>query len=99
MEAERAISVSRDQMYDLIREVPMVRLAAQFSLSGTGLAKICRRFEVPYPPCGYWAKVAAGKEVVVAPLPPPSPGTPDSVRTVPTERPVPPTLPEKVPTD
>lgn len=33
----------------------MSRLSERFGLSGNGLAKICRRLDVPYPPRGYWA--------------------------------------------
>jgi hypothetical protein len=34
-----------------------------------GLGKICSRFEIPVPPLGYWAKLAAGKHVTRIPLP------------------------------
>lgn len=58
----------------------MVRLAQQFGISGNGLAKICRRLAVPYPPRGWWAKKAAGHKVHHTQLPPAKPGTPEMVR-------------------
>lgn len=48
----------------------MSRLAPRWGLSGNGLAKICDRMGVPYPPRGHWAKKAAGKEVEALSLPP-----------------------------
>jgi len=46
----------------------MSRLAEQYGISDNGLAKICRREDIPYPPRGYWAKHAAGKAPERAPL-------------------------------
>jgi hypothetical protein len=43
-------------------------VARQLGISDRGLAKICVRHAVPFPPRGYWAKVAAGK-VVASPEP------------------------------
>ena len=89
-------TLSRNELHTLVWQTPILRLAEQFSLSGNGLAKICRRLEIPYFPRGHWAKLAAGKKVTVAPLPKPSAGTPDSVRITPTERPPTPDLPDDV---
>src|SRR5262245_55959545 len=61
--------VSRDELYRLVWETPMVRLGQQIGISGNGLAKICRRLDVPYPPRGWWAKKGAGNRVLIAPLP------------------------------
>lgn len=66
---------SREQLYQAVWETPTVRLAQQFGLSGNGLAKICRRLDVPYPPRGWWAKKAAGHNVRQSPLPRAKPGT------------------------
>ena len=81
---EEAQQLTREQLYKLVWEKPMVRLAEQFGISGNGLAKICRRLDVPYPPRGWWAKLAAGKSVTVGKLPPAQPGTPTEVRIAPT---------------
>jgi len=49
----------------------MSRLGVQYGISGIGLAKICARLNVPYPPRGYWARKAAGQKVVQLRLPDP----------------------------
>ena len=66
MESKR---VSRDELYGLVWTTPMSRLASEFGITGNGLAKICDRLDVPYPPRGYWAKKVAGKPVVTFKLP------------------------------
>lgn len=59
----------REELYRLVWEVPISRLAELYGLSDNGLAKICRRLNVPYPPRGWWAKKAAGHQVKPIPLP------------------------------
>ena len=51
----------------------MSRLAEQYGISGNGLAKICRRLNIPYPARGWWARKAAGQKVKTADLPPATP--------------------------
>jgi hypothetical protein len=48
----------------------MKTLAAQYSISDVGLSKACRRYDIPVPERGYWAKPRAGKKVHRRPLPP-----------------------------
>lgn len=62
----------------------MARLAESYGISGNGLAKICQRLNVPYPPRGYWAKKAAGKKVISYRLPEAKADTPDDVTIYPT---------------
>jgi len=47
----------------------MQRLSKEFGLSDVGLAKACRRYAIPVPPRGYWAKKQAGHTVSQTPLP------------------------------
>lgn len=54
---------TREQLYGLVWERPIQQLAQSFSMSDVGLAKICRKANVPLPPRGYWAKLQAGKFV------------------------------------
>ena len=61
-----------------------MRLGPQYGITGTGLAKICERLNVPYPPAGYWLRVNAGKSPEKAILPPAGEGTPDDVTISPT---------------
>lgn len=70
---------SREKLYTLVWGTPMSRLGTEFGITGTSLAKICDRLEVPYPPLGYWAKKEAGKPVVTSKLPARSDGTPQWV--------------------
>jgi hypothetical protein len=60
---------TRQELYDLVWSVPMMRLAARFEVSGRGLAKICQRAHIPVPKPGYWAKVQAGQPMAKVPLP------------------------------
>ena len=41
----------------------MSRLAEQHGISGNGLAKVCDRLGVPYPPRGFWARKTAGQKL------------------------------------
>lgn len=84
------VEVSREELYRQVWQTPMSRLAAQYGISGNGLAKICDRLSVPCPPRGYWAKVAAGIEVAKYRLLPARGDTPDSVTITPTPPPPPP---------
>lgn len=69
-------TISRDDLYAQVWAEPMSRLANRCKISGTGLAKICRRLDIPYPPRGHWARKAAGKKVSQTPLPALRQGTP-----------------------
>jgi hypothetical protein len=63
--------MTRAELYALVWDRPITKLAAEFGLSDVGLRKICRRHDVPTPPIGYWAKKASGKPVKAIPLPRP----------------------------
>lgn len=85
----KAATVSREELFRQVWTTPMSRLARDYGISGNGLAKICDRLRVPYPPRGYWAKKAAGKKVVQYRLPDREDGTPQSATISPTPPPVP----------
>ncbi len=53
--------LTRQELYDQIWTEPMTAVAKKYGLSAVGLAKICRSFEIPKPPVGYWARLVAGK--------------------------------------
>jgi hypothetical protein len=59
---------TRQELYDLVWSVPLIKLAARFGVSGRGLAKICERAGVPVPKPGYWTKVRAGQQIAKVPL-------------------------------
>jgi hypothetical protein len=52
---------SRRELYDRIWATPMSKLARELDISDVGLAKFCRRYGIPRPARGYWAKLAVGK--------------------------------------
>lgn len=64
---------TRQELYDLVWSEPMIKLGARYGVSGNGLAKACRRANIPVPERGYWAKLQAGRKVRKPPLPPPKP--------------------------
>jgi hypothetical protein len=73
----------REELYSVVWATPMSRLATQYGLSGNGLAKICRRLSVPFPPRAYWARKAAGKKVAQTALPAIRPELPSQVTIAP----------------
>jgi hypothetical protein len=48
--------------------VPGQQLALLYGISDVGLAKACKRHNIPRPPRGYWARIAAGQQVRKPPL-------------------------------
>lgn len=61
--------ISRHELYKKVWEIPMTKLSAQFKMSDVGLAKICKKYNIPRPLRGYWAKKAAGQKVKKIQLP------------------------------
>lgn len=57
------ITLTREELYDQVWSTPMMHLAKKYYLSDVGLAKVCRKHQIPYPPRGYWAKKRQGKIV------------------------------------
>lgn len=52
----------------------MTKVAEQFGVSGSYMARICSVLNVPKPERGYWAKLAVGKAPAPVPLPEARPG-------------------------
>lgn len=63
------IKISRKELYERVWGEPMSRLARHFGLSDVGMAKLCRRHDIPRPPRGYWARQQNGQTVRRTPLP------------------------------
>lgn len=55
------LTLSREDLYELVWSKPMTELAQDFGLSDVALAKRCRELAVPIPGRGYWARVSAGQ--------------------------------------
>jgi hypothetical protein len=76
--------ITREELYAMVWQRPMSRVAEEFGISGSGLANICDKLDVPYPPRGYWAKKEAGKPVVTLKLSPRKDGVPEQAEIYPT---------------
>ncbi|HKY35323.1 MAG TPA: hypothetical protein VJN18_05245 [Polyangiaceae bacterium] len=63
------VTVSREELYEQVWSMPMLRLALQYGVSSVALGKTCRRLNIPAPGRGYWARVAAGEKPKRPPLP------------------------------
>lgn len=66
--------VGRDQLYDLVWQEPMTKVAMRYEVSSSFLARVCARLNIPRPERGYWAKLSAGHQVPRPSLPEPRPG-------------------------
>jgi hypothetical protein len=62
-------TLKRSELYEIVWQEPMSRLAKRFAISDVGLAKICRKYNIPRPPRGYWAKKQHGQKPRQTPLP------------------------------
>jgi len=70
---------TRQELYDLVWAEPLSKLGPRLGISDVGLAKACRRADIPVPERGYWARLQANKLVVKRPLPPRGLGMSDAV--------------------
>jgi len=71
--------MTRQELYDLIWSQPAKTIAPNFGISDVALSKLCEKHEIPQPPRGYWAKVAAGRAAAKFPLPPRGLGIPEVI--------------------
>lgn len=65
----RWVEYEREELYRRVWERPMSEIALEEEISDRGLAKICKKMDIPCPPRGYWARVAAGQKPKKVPLP------------------------------
>jgi len=80
------ITFRRGKLYEKVWTTPMSKLAKQVGLSDVGLAKLCRRNDIPLPGLGYWARLAAGQKLRRTPLPVVENGRPYLIEIYPTEK-------------
>ena len=57
------ISLKREELYEQVWTTPVVKLAKIYGLSDVAIGKICKKYFIPKPTLGYWAKVSHGKIV------------------------------------
>jgi len=53
--------VTREALYEEVWAEPLTTVAPRYGVSGSFLARVCTRLNVPRPPPGYWARHAYGK--------------------------------------
>jgi hypothetical protein len=71
--------LTREKLYEEIWTEPMTVVARRYNMSDVGLAKNCKKMNIPKPGLGYWAKIQAGQKIPRTPLPPLAPNGYDSI--------------------
>jgi len=66
----KRITFTRPELHEKVWSVPVRTLAREFGLSDVGLAKLCRRHQIPVPGRGYWARLQFGQSPKRVALPP-----------------------------
>jgi hypothetical protein len=63
------LSITREQLYELVWSKSMLQVAAYFEISSSYLARVCNELRIPRPPRGHWIKLEFGKVSPRQPLP------------------------------
>lgn len=63
------MQLSRRQLYDLVSNEPLSKVAPKLGISSSTLSALCQKYNVPYPGSGYWTKKSLGIEQALDPLP------------------------------
>jgi hypothetical protein len=66
----KKLNQTREELYHLIWEKPVSRLADELGVKPSELRAYCVKYEIPLPEQGHWSRVQFGKEVKKTPLPP-----------------------------
>ena len=69
MESHKVIR--RSELHRLVWTEPASKVAKSFGISDVGLAKLCKRHDIPKPSRGYWAQLQYGQKVKQIELPKP----------------------------
>ena len=64
------IIITREELYKEVWSTPVMQLAKKYNISDVGLAKICKKMEIPRPGRGFWAKAESGARMQMQPLKP-----------------------------
>jgi hypothetical protein len=67
-------AITRQELYNLAWQEPMLRVAERFGVSSSYLARVFTEMRVPRPALGYWTKHEFGKSPPKPELPPARPG-------------------------
>ena len=60
-------TITREQLYKDIWAKPAATLSSEYRISGSMIARICTKLNVPRPPRGYWAKKSNGHKTIRRP--------------------------------
>jgi hypothetical protein len=63
------IQLTRKELYNLVWENPLSKLAKKYNLSDNGLRKVCKKLDIPLPKNGHWQKIQFNKKVIIEKLP------------------------------
>jgi hypothetical protein len=85
---------NRQELYEKVWQFPLRKLAAEYGISDVGLAKVCRKLEIPLPGLGHWTRIACG-HTIARPALPAMEGLPVLIRQI--RAPETPVLPEDTP--
>ena len=66
---DEIIRFTREQLYNKVWSRPISSLAKEWGISDVGLAKICKRYNIPRPGLGHWARKQHGYNPIQPPLP------------------------------
>lgn len=67
--AFKTIEWNRERLYEQIWTSPLRTVAKEYGLSDVGLAKICKKLQIPRPGLGYWRRKECGFKVKRPALP------------------------------
>lgn len=60
-ESRKKFDISPEKLAKLVWEVPTSQIAADFGVSDKAVEKRCKKYGIPKPPRGYWARLYAGQ--------------------------------------
>jgi len=61
--------ITREELYEAVWSEPIHQLSKALGISDVGLAKVCKKLNVPVPGRGYWAKSRATRKLLRVSLP------------------------------
>lgn len=77
---DKVNTITRKQLYEKVWSTPMSVISKEYGISDVGMAKHCKRHDIPRPPRGYWAKVEHGQKPPKVKLPNPDQDATISIR-------------------
>ncbi len=75
----KQVEFTREALYQMVWERPVLVLAKEIGVSDVALAKACRKAGIPLPNRGHWAIVKAGRTIKTPALPGPKSGQLETV--------------------